>query len=263
MNINTFKSKKEKQEKIVMVTCYDAPSAAIVEKSKVDCVLVGDSAAMVVHGHPNTTHATMEMMILHTQSVARKIESKFIVADLPFLSYRVSKEDTMRNVGRLIQAGAHGVKLEGCIGNIEIVKHIVDSGIPVMGHLGLTPQSIHQLGGNKVQARSTNLATQLLEHAELLENAGVFTIVLECIPSEVAEKITLKLEIPTIGIGAGPKTDGQVLVFHDLLGLQNDFSPKFLKRYHNAENNFIEALNTYALDVRDCSFPNLELHSYS
>ncbi len=262
MNITNFKKKKVAKEKIVMVTCYDAPSAAIVEKSKVDCILVGDSVAMVVHGHPNTTYATMDMMVLHTEAVARKIQSKFIVGDMPFLSYRVSIEDTMRNVGRLIQAGAHAIKLEGCTGNIDTIKHIIDSGVPVMGHLGLTPQSIHQLGGNKVQARTKSLADQLLEQALLLEKVGVFSLVLECVPSSIAEIVSQQLTIPTIGIGAGPQTDGQVLVFHDLLGIQNDFSPKFLKRYHNAEEEFIKALNNYSLDVTEQSFPDLKLHSY-
>jgi len=263
MNITSFKKKKVASEKIVMVTCYDAPSAAIVEKSKVDCILVGDSVAMVVHGHPNTTYATMDLMVLHTQAVARKIQTKFIVADMPFLSYRVSLEDTMRNVGRLIQAGAHAIKLEGCTGNLDSIKHIVDSGVPVMGHLGLTPQSINQLGGNKVQGRTKELADLLLEQALLLEKAGAFSLVLECVPSSIAEKISQQLSIPTIVIGAGPHTDGQVLVFHDLLGLQNDFSPKFLKRYHNAEADFIKALNQYSLDVIDVNFPELDKHSYN
>lgn len=262
MNINTFKQKKKDHEKIVMVTCYDAASAAIVEKSKVDCVLVGDSVAMVVHGHESTVHATMDMMHLHTQSVARKIKSKFIVADLPFLSYRNSLSDTMHNVQRLMQAGAHAVKLEGCTGNLEIIKHIVESGVPVMGHLGLTPQAVHQLGGHTVQGRTKQLATKLLEHAQQLEKAGVFALVLECIPSSVATKVSQKLSIPTIGIGAGPTTDGQVLVFHDLLGLQNDISPKFLKRYHNAESSFLKALNKYAIEVIDNQYPELDKHTY-
>lgn len=262
MNILNFKKKKLAGEKIVMVTCYDAPSAAIVEKSKVDCVLVGDSVAMVVHGHPNTTHATMDMMVLHTAAVARGNQSKFIVGDMPFLSYRVSMADTLLNAGRLIKAGAHSIKLEGAKGNLETITHLVDSGIPVMGHLGLTPQSIHQLGGNKVQAKTKDMAERLLIEALAVEKAGAFALVLECVPSQVAELVSQKLSIPTIGIGAGPKTDGQVLVWHDFLGLQNEFSPKFLKRYFNAEERFIGALNRYSTEVVDEAFPDLEHHCY-
>ena len=262
MNILGFKKKKTAGDKIVMVTCYDAPSAAIAEKSKVDCLLVGDSVAMVVHGHPNTTLATMDMMVLHTEAVARGNQTKFIVGDMPFLSYRLSLEDTLRNAGRLIQAGAHSIKLEGAEGNLDAIKHLVDSGIPVMGHLGLTPQSIHQLGGNKVQARSQELADKLLSDALALEKAGAFCIVLECVPSHVAKHVSEQLSVPTIGIGAGPETNGQVLVWHDFLGLQNDFSPKFLKRYFNAEEQFIHALEQYALDVTNKQFPNLDAHCY-
>lgn len=262
MNILSFKKKKVANEKIVMVTCYDAPSAAIVEKSKVDCILVGDSVAMVVHGYPNTTHATMDMMALHTSAVARANQSKFIVGDMPFLSYRASLDETLRNAGRLIQSGAHAVKLEGATGNLEAVKHLVDSGIPVMGHLGLTPQAIFQLGGNKVQAKTQELADKLLEDALALEKAGVFSMVLECVPSHVAEHVSKQLSVPTIGIGAGPHTDGQVLVWHDFLGLQNDFSPKFLKRYLNAEEHFIGALNNYSEEVVNQQFPEIDIHSY-
>lgn len=262
MNIHSFKKKKTDQEKLVMVTCYDAAAAAIVEKSKVDCVLVGDSVSMVVHGYPDTTHATMDMMELHTCAVAKKIRTKMIVADLPFLSYRCSMFDTMQNVKRLMQAGANAVKLEGADGNLETIRHIVDSGIPVVGHIGLTPQSIHQLGGNRVQGRSKDVATKLFEQAMQIEKAGAFCLVLECVPNTLAEKITKKLKIPTIGIGAGPSTDGQVLVYHDLLGLQNEFEPKFLKRYCNGEEYFLKALNKYALDVQDRSYPDPELHGY-
>lgn len=262
MNIHYFKQKKEAGEKIAMVTCYDAPSAAIVEKSYIDCVLVGDSVAMVVHGHPNTTHATMAMMVLHTQAVARQLKSKFIVADMPFLSYRTSLPKAMDNVGALIQAGAHAVKLEGCTGNLELIRHMVDSGVPVMGHLGLTPQAIHQLGGNKVQGRSQAMAEQLLKQAQQLQEAGVFSIVLECIPYALAHTISQALIIPTIGIGAGPHTDGQVLVFHDLLGLQTDFKPKFLKRYFEAEQQFANALNAFASEVKNGEFPTIEHHCY-
>lgn len=262
MNILGFKKKKDAGDKIVMVTCYDAPSAAIVEKSKVDCILVGDSVSMVVHGFPNTTYATMDMMAMHVEAVARGNKNTFIVGDMPFLSNRISHQETIQNAGRLIRAGAHAVKLEGASGNVEIIQHLVDSGIPVMGHLGLTPQSINQLGGNKVQARSDALAEKLLIDAIKLQKAGVFAIVLECVPSAVAEKVTKQLDVPTIGIGAGPETDGQVLVWHDFLGFQNDFSPKFLKRFFDAESHLLDSINQYADEVATKQFPNHQQHCY-
>lgn len=261
MSITLFNRKKRAQEKIVMVTCYDAASAAIVEQSAIDSILVGDSVAMAVHGLPNTTHATMEMMLLHTQSVARAIQSKFIVADMPFLSYRQDLSHTMKNVQALIQAGAHAIKIEGCKGNIDLIKHIVDSGVPVMGHLGLTPQAIHQIGGNKVQGRTEQLAKALIDQAYQLQQAGVFALVLECIPQQVSATISQNLEIPTIGIGAGVETDGQILVYHDLLGLQTDFQPKFLKQYFDAQPAFLNALNSYAQEVKTQTFPAKE-HCY-
>lgn len=262
MNIHHFKTQKQAQQKISMVTCYDAPSAAIIEQTEIDCVLVGDSVAMAVHGLDNTTHATMPMMVMHTQAVSRKIKSKFIVADMPFMSYRISQADTIHNVMQLVQAGAHAIKLEGCAGNLAIIRHIVESGVPVMGHIGLTPQSIHQLGGHKVQGRNEAVANQIKEQALALEQAGVFSLVLECVPSALAKAITDELSIPTIGIGAGPDTDGQVLVYHDLLGLQTEFSPKFLKRYHNAQQQFIAALNCYANEVKHQQFPDPAQHGY-
>lgn len=262
MNILGFKKKKDAGEKIVMVTCYDAPSAAIVEKSKVDCILVGDSVSMVVHGFPNTTYATMDMMVMHVEAVARGNKTTFIIGDMPFLSNRISPQDTIQNAGRLIKAGAHAVKIEGADGNLDIIRHLVDSGIPVMGHLGLTPQSINQLGGNKVQARSEALAEKLLSDALALQHAGVFATVLECVPSAVAQNVTNQLNIPTIGIGAGPETDGQVLVWHDFLGFQNEFSPKFLKRFFDAESHLLQSINQYADEVVSKVFPSLDQHCY-
>ncbi len=261
MNIIDFQKKKQNHEKIVMVTCYDAPTAEILERSDIDCILVGDSVSMVVHGFDNTTFATMDMMCLHTEAVARKIKSKFIVGDLPFLSYRKSLEDTMHNVHRLMNAGAHAVKLEGVYGNEDIISHIVESGVPVMGHIGLTPQSIHQLGGNRVQGRNKEVAEKLLHQAFQLEEAGAFCIVLECVPDALAKKITGELNIPTIGIGAGPNTNGQVLVFHDLIGLTS-FTPKFLKKYANTAETLLNAINHYALDVKDKVFPDILEHTY-
>lgn len=255
MNILDFQHKKKQQEKIVMVTSYDAATQAIIEKSHVDCVLVGDTVAVVVHGHENTTYATMEMMCLHIAAVKRKQKNKLIIGDMPFLSYRGTLSDSISHVKQLIKAGAHAVKIEGAKGNLETIKHIVESGIPVMGHLGLTPQAVNGLGGHKVQGKTCNEADKLIEDGLALEKAGVFAIVLECIPSHVAKTMTETLTIPTIGIGAGSHTDGQVLVYHDLLGFDPGFKPKFLKQYMDTESAYIQALNTYTSEVKSTAFP--------
>ena len=262
MNITHFLQKKQANVKVTMLTCYDFASAQIINQTCVDCVLVGDTVSMVVHGHDNTTKATMEMMCLHTNSVARGISKKFIVSDLPFMSYRYSQRDTLKNVASLIQAGAHAVKLEGADEtNLSMIKAITNSGVPVMGHIGLTPQSIHALGGNKVQGKSQQVAERLHQDAINLEKAGCFAIVLECIPTALAKKITHDLSISTIGIGAGQHTDGQVLVWHDMLGIQTQFSPKFLKRYARLDDIMIDAIDNYVSDVHEQAFPSLE-HSY-
>ena len=196
MKIHDFLQKKQRKEKICMVTCYDYAFAKIIDTTDVDCILVGDSLSMVVHGCSDTTQATMEMMTLHTRAVARGIKKKFIIGDLPFMSYRKSLQDSMSNVQQLIQAGAHAVKLEGAEGNLELITHIVQSGVPVMGHLGLTPQFIHQLGGYKVQGREVSQAEQLLMQAQQLEQAGCYAIVLECVPWQVAKQISEHLLFP-------------------------------------------------------------------
>src|SRR5262249_33605137 len=214
-----------------MITCYDYSSARAVAESTIDCILVGDSLAMTMHGYATTLSATTEMMALHTAAVAKGAPSKFIVADLPFLSYRKGLTEAMDSVHELMKAGAHAVKLEGVRGHADIVRHIVDSGVPVMGHLGLTPQSVHALGGMKVQARTNAAVKLLLSQARELEDAGCFAIVLECVPTEVARKVTELLKIPTIGIGAGPHVNGQVLVYQDMIGLNPGFKPKFLRVY--------------------------------
>ena len=221
MNINDFKRKKLAREKISFITCYDYPSARMVSDSNIDAVLVGDTVAMLVHGHPTTVMATMDMMVLHTEAVARGLDKQFIVGDLPFLAYRVSAEDTFNNVKRLMQAGAHAIKLEGADTKIcATIQDIVTAGVPVIGHIGLTPQAVHQLGGYKVQGRENEAAKKILKEAKALEAAGCFAVVLECIPETLARHITEALTIPTIGIGAGVDTDGQILVWHDLLALQ-------------------------------------------
>lgn len=261
MRIHNFLHKKQNKEKISVITCYDYAFAKIVDVTDIDCVLVGDSLSVVVHGCTDTTHATMEMMVAHTRAVARGISKKFIVADLPFLSYRKSLADSINNVQQLIQAGAHAVKLEGAAGNIELIEHLVQSGVPVMGHLGLTPQFIHQLGGYKIQGRNVNQAEQLLYDAQQLEQAGCFAIVLECVPWRVAQKISEALTVPTIGIGAGPFTDGQVLVIYDMLDLQQEIKPKFSKAYINSYSECLSAINQYATEVKEGKFPQME-HSF-
>lgn len=258
-----LRQKKQRNEPIVMVTCYDATSARLVEKSDADCILVGDSVAMVMHGFESTTHATMAMMETHTQAVARKAHAKLIVSDLPFLSYRGSLTETMDNVRRLIQAGAQAVKLEGAKGNLETISHIVGSGVPVVGHLGLTPQSINALGGFKVQGRDEKQAQAIIDDAKALEKAGVSMLVLECVPSVLAKEITEMLSIPTIGIGAGNAVDGQVLVWQDMLGMDLSFAPKFLKHFATLEHDIVKALNQYAEEVKARAYPENEAHGYS
>ena len=255
MNILDFQALKSRQEKIVMLTCYDYTSARIVQESDVDVILVGDSAAMVMHGYGTTIPADINMMCAHIESVSRGAKDKFIVGDMPFLSFRQSLTDNMRAVASVMKAGAHAVKLEGIEGNVETIEHIVRSGVPVMGHLGLTPQSVNQLGGYRVQGRGEEAATRLLMEARTCEQAGCFAVVLECVPDELAADITGALSIPTIGIGAGPHTDGQVLVMQDLLGLSSDFKPRFVRKYLDGKRLWQDAFNAYASDVRNGSFP--------
>lgn len=244
-----------------MVTCYDYSSARAVDSSNVDCILVGDSLAMTMHGHPNTLSVTTAMMALHTAAVARGAPSKFIIADMPFLSYRKGLKEAMDSVHQLVGAGAHAVKLEGVRGHAEIIRHIVESGVPVMGHLGLRPQSVNLLGGMKVQARTDKEIELLASQAAEIEQAGCFSLVLECVPSEAARKVTELLKIPTIGIGAGSGVDGQVLVFQDLLGLNPGFEPKFLRTYADTFEVIKTALDAYDRDVKSGDFPS-ESESY-
>ena len=255
MNVLDFQACKARNEKIVMLTCYDYTSACIVQDSDVDVILVGDSAAMVMHGYGTTIPADIEMMCRHIESVARGTRNKFIVGDMPFLSFRQSRTDNMRAVASVMKAGAHAVKLEGIEGNAETIAHIVKSGVPVMGHLGLTPQSVNQLGGFRVQGRSDAAAEILKKEALACEQAGCFALVLECVPEALAAEITEMLTIPTIGIGAGAHTDGQVLVMQDLLGLSSDFKPKFVRKYIDGRSVLLNAFNAYASDVKSGHFP--------
>lgn len=253
---------KDAGRKISMITCYDYSSARAVADSHIDCILVGDSLAMTMHGYPNTLSATTAMMALHTAAVARGAPAKFIIGDLPFLSYRKGLKEAMDGVDELMKAGAHAVKLEGVRGHAEIVRHIVDSGVPVMGHLGLTPQSVHGLGGMKVQARTNAAVKVLTAEARELEDAGCFALVLECVPPQGARRVTELLKVPTIGIGAGPHVNGQVLVYQDMLGLNPGFKPKFLRIYASAFDVIRTALNAYDDDVKSGAFP-AESESYS
>ena len=261
MNIHAFHAMKEAGEKITMITCYDYSFANILAHSNIDCILVGDSAAMVMHGHSTTVMATVDMMVAHAQAVVRGAGNKFVIADMPFLSYRKSLSENMDAVGALMQTGAKAIKLEGALGNIELIRHIVDSGVPVMGHIGLTPQSIHQLGGFKVQGRDKKAAKTLVQQAKALTEAGCFALVLECLPSQVGAEITQAIPIPTIGIGAGSQTDGQVLVLQDLLGMNKTFQPKFLKQYMAGFDLIKEAFDVFCEDVKSGGYPQAE-HGY-
>ncbi|MNS51907.1 3-methyl-2-oxobutanoate hydroxymethyltransferase [compost metagenome] len=257
-----FQEKKHKKEKITMMTCYDYSFAKIAAASDIDCLLVGDSLAMTMHGHKTTLNASTNLMAVHTAAVVRGAGDKFVVADLPFMGYRKGLTANMTCVEKIMKAGASAVKLEGAIGNLELVRHIVDSGVPVMGHLGLTPQSVHQLGGYKVQGRDAKAQKKIMEQALALQDAGCFSLVFECVPSELAREITAKLEIPTIGIGAGADCDGQVLVLQDMLGMNADFKPKFLKTYLNGFDLMKNAINQYNDEVKKGVFPS-EKESYS
>ena len=262
MNISDFQLMRENNKKISVVTCYDYWSACIISQSRVDCILVGDSLAMVMYGHPNTLPATVEMMSQHIQTVAKGASNKFIIGDMPFCSYRKDLTTSMNAVEKIMQAGAQAIKLEGADGNVKLIRHIVESGIPVMGHIGLTPQSIHILGGFKVQGKNNDVAEKLKKDAEALSNVGCFAIVLECVPSELAKMITDAIGIPTIGIGAGPHTSGQVLVLHDLLGINNQFTPKYLKKFLNGFDIIKSALDLFDNEVKMTLYPHIETHCY-
>lgn len=253
--IPDFLKRKVAGTPITMVTCYDAATSKILNETSVDALLVGDSCAMVVHGFDSTIHATVEMMVAHTAATRRGAPDKVIVADMPFLSYRGSIEAATQAVTELMRAGANAVKVERCKGNTELIARLVDAGVPVMGHLGLTPQSIHEFGGFKIQARSEAAAQALQEEALELEEAGCFSIVLECIPGHVADRVTAALEIPTIGIGCGPGTSGQVLVINDLLGLDSNFQPPFARRYMDGDKMIARSVEAYCEDVREHEYP--------
>jgi len=255
-NINQLYAKKQAGEKLAMLTCYDYSSALILNQSEVDMILVGDSAAMVMHGENSTLPIDYQTMAQHVKAVVKGAPSKFIVADMPFLSYRKSLDESMHAVEALMKAGAHAIKLEGVSGNERLIKHVVESGIPVMGHLGLTPQSVNQFGGFKVQGKTADAQARIIAEAKALTSLGCFSVVLECVPDELTRELVKHTDMITIGIGAGAAVDGQVLVFQDMLGFSSSFSPKFLRRYLNTEQLFLAAFNAYAKDVKGEKFPN-------
>jgi 3-methyl-2-oxobutanoate hydroxymethyltransferase len=251
--------KKQRHEAITMLTAYDYPTALALDRVGIDAILVGDSVGMVVLGHPNTLPVTMEVMLHHCRAVARGAQFALLVGDMPFLSYQISPAEAVRNAGRFLQeAGMDAVKLEGGQERLEAIRAIVSAGIPVMGHLGLTPQSVHLLGGFRAQGRSAEAARKIIEDAQMLEEAGCFSIVLESMPGRLATLISEQLSIPTIGIGAGAGCDGQVLVVHDLLGIFDRFTPSFVKQYAHLYEEMERAFGSYIEDVKERKFPGIE-----
>lgn len=258
-----FKEMKQKGEKIAMLTAYDYPTAQLVDEAGVETILVGDSLGMAVLGYKDTLSVTLDEMIHHGRAVVRGSERAFVVIDMPFLTYQISAEDALRNAGKIIQqTGAQGVKVEGGLEIIAAVKSMTQTGIPVVGHLGLTPQSVGQLGGYRVQGKDPAVAKKIVEDALALEAAGAFMLVLECVPWQLAKIITAKLSIPVIGIGAGKFCDGQVLVYHDIMGLYTGKTPKFVKQYASVREIMLKGVQDYISEVKGSYFPE-EKHSYT
>jgi 3-methyl-2-oxobutanoate hydroxymethyltransferase len=262
-SVLTFRNAKEKNERLTMLTAYDYSTAKLIDASGIDAVLVGDSLGMVMLGYEDTLSVTMEDMIHHTKAVARGVKDALVVSDLPFMSYQTSVYDAVTNAGRLIKEGrAQAVKLEGGLEVCPQIKAIVEASIPVMAHLGLTPQSVNAFGGFKVQGKDEEAARSLIEQAKAVEAAGAFAVVLECIPVKLAELITKSISIPTIGIGAGNGCNGQVLVYQDMLGLYSDFTPKFVKRYAEIGPQMQTAIEGYISEVKSGAFPAAE-HTFA
>jgi 3-methyl-2-oxobutanoate hydroxymethyltransferase len=257
-----IRNMKKKGEKIAMLTAYDYPTALIVDEAGIDIILVGDSLGMVVLGYDSTLPVTMDEMIHHTKAVSRAVKRAMVIGDMPFMSYQVSAEDALYNAARFLQeAGAQGVKLEGGREVAEITRRITSAGIPVMAHLGLTPQSVHQFGGYKVQGKEDVSAKKIMEDAKILEEAGAFSLVLECVPATLAKDVSESLTIPTIGIGGGVHCDGQVLVLHDMLGMFEKFIPKFVKTYTKLNVQMKESIQQYIDEVKRSVFPEKK-HSF-
>lgn len=261
-NINGFQKQKSEGKNITLITCYDFWSAQIIDESDIDAVLVGDSVAMVMHGFATTINATVDMMATHTAAVRRGLKNKFLISDLPFLAHKKGREQLVSSVDSIFKAGAEAIKIEGAKDVLDDIKYLVSSGIPVMGHLGLTPQSVHKFGGFTVQGQSKSEAEIIIDEAKRLEDSGIFALVLEMLPSEISKTITKSLSIPTIGIGAGKYTSGQILVLQDMLGLIEKFNPKFLKKYFDGYNEIKIALNNYNEEVKGNVFPS-ENESYN
>jgi 3-methyl-2-oxobutanoate hydroxymethyltransferase len=260
ITVPEFQKRKLAKQKISMITCYDTSFARILNESPIDVLLIGDSSSMVMHGFDSTIHATVDMITAHVASVARGAPQKFIVADMPFLSNRKGIEHALNAADAFLKAGAHAIKIEGILGNESLITHITQSGIPVMGHLGLTPQFVNAFGGMKVQATTPEAKDRLLNESKLFEKCGAFSLVLECVPHDIAATITRGISIPTIGIGAGSDTDGQVLVLQDLLGFNPGFKPKFLRQYLNGFELFQNAFVQFHNDVTSGSFPSEKEH---
>ncbi|OGW94823.1 MAG: 3-methyl-2-oxobutanoate hydroxymethyltransferase [Omnitrophica bacterium RIFCSPLOWO2_01_FULL_45_24] len=263
ITITDIQNKKREGRKITMLTAYDYPMARLVDEAGIDVILVGDSLGMVVLGYESTVPVTMDEMIHHSKAVRRGTKYAFLVGDMPFMSYQVSKEEAVRNAGRFMkEAGCDAVKLEGGDEVLDVTRAIIDAGIPVLGHLGLTPQTISKLGGYKIQGKDAKAAKRILEQALKLKDAGCFAIVLECVPDKVAKLITEKLMVPTIGIGAGPYCDGQVLVTNDMVGLFDRFVPKFVKQYVKLSTLISDGLKKYRDEVEKGIFPD-QAHSFA
>ena len=261
--VSTFREQKAKGEKISMLTAYDYSTAKLMDEAGINGILVGDSLGMVVLGYEDTLPVTMEDMIHHTAAVCRGAKNTLVVGDMPFMSYQVSVEEAVYNAGRLMKEGrCQAVKLEGGASVCPQIRAITNASIPVMAHIGLTPQSINAFGGFKVQGKSEEAAKKLLEDAKAVEEAGAFAVVLECVPAKLAELISKSISIPTIGIGAGAGCDGQILVYQDMLGLFSDFTPKFVKKYANVGEMMTQAFRDYIADVQECSFPAPE-HTFA
>ena len=255
--ITTFQNLKNNNEKIAMLTAYDYSTAKVLDEAEIDGILVGDSLAMVALGYENTYNITVDEMLIFIKAVARGAKNSFIVGDMPFMSYNLSIEQALENASKMIKAGANAVKIEGCNDHIlTITKRLVESGIPVLAHLGLTPQLLNSLGGYKVQGKTIETIEKILESAKKLQDAGAFAVVLELIPAESAEYITNNLEVPTIGIGAGVGCSGQIVVTDDILGKFTDFAPKFVKKFANLHEIMLDGVRKYSQEVKDLEFPS-------
>lgn len=255
--VSTFQRLKDSGEKIAMLTAYDYSTAQVLDKAEIDAILVGDSLAMVVLGHENTYNITIDEMLIFVSAVSRGAKNSFIIGDMPFMSYNLSVEQGLENAGKMIKAGANAVKLEGCNEHIlNLVKRCTETGIPVLGHLGFTPQLMNTLGGHKIQGKTSDKIEAILESAKKLEEAGCFGVVLELMPAESAKYITENLKIPTIGIGAGVNCSGQIVVIDDILGKFTDFTPKFVKKYANLHDEILKGVQTYKQEVKNMIFPS-------